>query len=98
MSASAEVKYPLVPEAEKPEACRRLGCRFTLYRDGVLVEANGEIVFNLAQQDLVAFAHHDGDRLDAYPIPIAWLDDVDRDIWGEIKPWLESLHRTDEPR
>lgn len=69
---------PLIPEDAKPEACRRLRCRMTIRRSQTLKG--------------VWFGHDDGRGLNEYVIPLTWLDDVNKDIWADIRPWMESLH------
>jgi hypothetical protein len=88
--------HPLMPEDQKPEACRRLGCTMEIFREGVMKDERGEITFDLLKQDTVAWAHTLDGRTNTYLIPMAWLDDVDKDIWGEIRSWMESLHEQGE--
>ncbi len=90
---STPFPHPLIPEAAKPEACRRLRCTMSMLREGVSLDANGEVVFDIRRQDLVAFGHTRDGRTDTYSIPLADLDDHTIDIWGtRIKPWMTSLH------
>ena len=91
-----EMPHPLIPEDAKPEACRRLRCTVGIFCEGVMQDANGEVTFSLIDQDKVAFGHTSGGRTDTYLIPMAWLDDIDKDLWAEIKPWMAGLHEKGE--
>lgn len=88
----AQPQRSLVPEDVKPEACRRLGCKMTLFREGVVCDEDGEIAFSPLHEDSVAFVHIHAGHMDTLRISMAWLMDVDKDLWAEIVPWLESLH------
>jgi hypothetical protein len=88
-------EHPLVPEDAKPEPCRRLKCLMGLRRPGVQVDADGKIVFTVGH-DEVFFVHTHDDQRDTFPIPMAWLDDPNKDIWAEIRPWMESLHEASD--
>jgi hypothetical protein len=94
--------YPFVPPSERPAVCRRLGCRMGVVRTAapvVVSDADGQIVF--APEDHwqgVLFVHGEGNQRAMYPIPMALLDDANRDIWADIRPWIESLHDTENGR
>jgi hypothetical protein len=92
---TTEAEYPtsseghgLVPEDVKPEACRRLGCKIG-FRRGVFPPPPGYAAW---------LCHWAGGNLsaqeDPYAIPLAWLNDVGKDLWAEVVPWLESLHES----
>lgn len=87
---------PLIPEDAKPEACRRLRCTMEIFREGVMRDENGEVTFSLIDLDKVAFGHTSGGRTDTFLIPLAWFDDVDKDIWAELRPWMAGLHEPPE--
>ena len=86
------VKHPLVPESQKPEACRRLGCALELFCEGVMKDEHGEITFDLRRQSTVAWGHTLDGRTETYLIPMARLEDASDDIWPDVKSWMESLH------
>lgn len=64
-----------------PEICQKYGCEYRVSsRFGDLLRIG-----------FVEFHHKNGDRIDSKDIPLDYLDDPDRDLWADLRPWAESL-------
>ena len=85
-------KAPFIPPDQQPRACAEHECQVRLHRahldapPKVLLDAPREVVY------LVHLRGPERTEVAAFEVPIAWLDDVDFDVWGRVRPWMESLH------
>ena len=85
-------KMPFIPLDQQPEACAEHECLVRIHgahQDGPL------LVIHPVPPEIVYLVHLRGPErteVATFEIPLAWLDDPTFDIWGRVRPWLESLH------